>query len=90
MTTGDEDDLIRLAIERQLRASGHSVLRSVLYLVKDGVVTLFGTVPSYHMKQVAQSVVMKLHRVLRVENHCEVTRSWHGHGLDLRSTKSNE
>ncbi len=71
-TTVDEDEFIRLAVERRLQASGHSALRSVNCYVKDGVVTLVGTVPSYHMKQVAQTVVMKFDRALRVENHCKV------------------
>jgi osmotically-inducible protein OsmY len=73
--TADERNLIRVAVERQLQASGHSDLRSVRCFVEDGVVTLFGTVSSYHMKQVAQTVVMKLELALRVENHCEVAQT---------------
>jgi osmotically-inducible protein OsmY len=89
-TTADEDDVIRLAVERQLQASGHSALRSVRCCVEDGVLALYGTVPSYHAKQIAQLVAMKLELALRVENRCEVEHSWHGHNLISRSPKAGE
>jgi osmotically-inducible protein OsmY len=89
-TTADEDDVIRLAVERQLHASGHSALRSVRCCVEDGVLALYGTVPSYHAKQIAQIVVMKLELALQVENRCEVEHSWHGNNLILRSPKGDE
>jgi hypothetical protein len=41
------------------------------------VLALYGTVPSYHAKQVAQIIVMKLELALRVDNRCEVEHSWH-------------
>jgi hypothetical protein len=51
---------------------------------------LYGTVPSYHAKQVAQIVVMKLELAFRVENRCEVEHSWHGINSILRSPQSDE
>jgi osmotically-inducible protein OsmY len=40
--------------------------------VENGAVMLFGTVSSYHQKQIVQIDVMKLDLVERVENLCEV------------------
>ncbi len=58
--------------------------------VEDGVVVLYGTVPSYHAKQVAQMVVMKLERALRIENRCEVEHSLPGNDSNLGSPKGDE
>jgi hypothetical protein len=89
-TTADERHLIRLAVEQQLQASGSSVLRSVRCGVEDDVVVLYGTVPSYHAKQLAQMVVIKLELAFRVENRCEVEHSSHGNDSVLRSPKGDE
>ena len=89
-TAADEEDCLRHAVERQLQATGNSVLRSVRCCVEDGVVVLYGTVPSYHAKQVAQMVVMKLERALRIENRCEVEHSLPGNDSNLGSPKGDE
>jgi osmotically-inducible protein OsmY len=73
-TSIDEDELICLAVERLLRSSDHCSVREVRSFVENGAVMLFGTVSSYYVKQVVQSVVMKLELVERVENLCEVER----------------
>jgi osmotically-inducible protein OsmY len=86
----NEDDIIRLAVERQLQASRHPVLRSVRCIVEDGVVVLYGTVPSYHAKQIAQMVAMKLEMALRVENRCEVEHSSRDSGSILSSPKEDK
>jgi hypothetical protein len=70
--TIDENDFIRLAVERQLQSSGYFPLLQVRCSVQDGVVVLNGRVPSYYMKQQAQTVVLNLGFVGRFENHCEV------------------
>jgi hypothetical protein len=67
----DAVDLERF-VERRLRESGLSPLRHVRCLVNDGVLVLYGDVPSYHIKQLAQATVMRLRLPLRVENRCEV------------------
>ncbi len=71
-TTIDEDDFIRLAVERQLQSSGYFPLLQVRCSVQDGVVVLKGSVPSYYMKQQAQTVVLNLGFIMRFENRCEV------------------
>jgi hypothetical protein len=70
--TIDENDDIRLAVERQLRSSGYFPLLQVRCSVQDGVLVLHGVVPSYYMKQQAQSVVLNLGFMIRFQNHCEV------------------
>ena len=44
----------------------------VEYRIEDGTVTLLGTVASYYEKQMAQEIVIRLGRFLRVENRCQV------------------
>jgi hypothetical protein len=70
--TIDENDFIRLAVERQLRSSGYFPLLQVRCSVQDGVVVLSGRVPSYYMKQQAQTIVLNLGFIMRFENRCEV------------------
>lgn len=71
-TTIHEDDFVRVAVEQQLRSSGYFPLLQVRCSVQDGVALLHGSVPSYYMKQQAQTIVMNLGFVIRFENHCEV------------------
>ena len=71
-TSVDHDELIFLDVATVLRSSGHGSVRDVHIFVEDGVVVLFGTLSSYHLKQVVQTDVMNLELVERVENHCEV------------------
>jgi hypothetical protein len=66
------DDEMHLVVERHLRLSDYRPVRTVRCFVVDGVAKLFGTLPSFHMKQVAQTLVSHLESVRRVENHCEV------------------
>lgn len=68
------DEMIRDSVESLLRSTEHGSVREVRSLVEDGVVLLFGTVSSYHLKQIVQVEVMKLELVARVENHCKVDR----------------
>ena len=98
----DKDDAIRLAAEKGLRSSRYWSVRNVRCSVEDGVVVLFGTVTSYYMKQIAQTVVMNLELVIRVENQCEVQypscgdgpmlgpRAWRGDDSVLDSSDSGK
>lgn len=56
----------------QLRESPYNALREIDCRAQAGVVTLTGTVPSYHLKQVAQTLVGNLQGVQRVDNRLEV------------------
>ena len=86
-TSVDEDELIRLAVERLLRSSNYYSVREVRIFVEHGVVMLFGTVFSYYQKQIVQTVVRKLELVERVENYCEVEYPPHRNGSTDQSTK---
>ena len=57
-TSVDEDELICLAVEKLLRSSKHHSVREVRIFVENGTVMLFGTVSSYYLKQIVQTVVM--------------------------------
>lgn len=63
----------RLARERL--GTSHHFLRHIHCDFEDGVATLRGRVPSYYLKQVAQSLVSTVDGVERVENEVEVAQS---------------
>jgi len=63
--------LARLATLR-LAESSHTSLRSVSCIEDEGVLTLRGRVASYHLKQIAQSIVSKIDGVLEIVNCLEV------------------
>lgn len=60
------------AAERRLRQSPYIELRCISCSVREGVLTLFGSVPSYYLKQMAQNVVGRLPGVREIENCLEV------------------
>ena len=55
-----------------LRESPYHQLRNVRCEFCDGVVVLHGQVPSFHLKQLAQSVVQSLEEDVKVDNRLEV------------------
>jgi osmotically-inducible protein OsmY len=61
-------------IEQALKDSGYAALGSVDVAVDDGHVTLRGPVRSFHLKQVATSVVLPLDGVKGLNNELSVTR----------------
>jgi hypothetical protein len=56
----------------RLRGSGYAALHGVGFTFESGVLHLRGCVPTYYLKQVAQSLVVDLEGVLRVNNQLEV------------------
>jgi osmotically-inducible protein OsmY len=50
----DEDELA-FEIQLALRATGYPALRNLAVVVRDGVVSLRGRVPSYYMIQIANA-----------------------------------
>jgi len=52
--------------------SGYAILRTVRCDFHEGVLTLRGHVPSYYLKQIAQTLVGQLDHVELVENRLEV------------------
>jgi osmotically-inducible protein OsmY len=69
------DDGLLTAVRAALRSSGYRPLWDLRCQVSDGVVTLSGVVPSYHLKQLAQTVVLRLHQVRGLRNRAEVDQA---------------
>jgi hypothetical protein len=61
-------------VERALRATGYAPLRAVDVSVSGQLVTLRGRVPSYYMKQIAQSVAVDVAAGQWLRNDLEVVR----------------
>jgi osmotically-inducible protein OsmY len=59
-------------VEHALRATGHSPLRNLHVLFVEGIAVLRGAVPSYYMKQLAQTAVSGVAGVSDVHNELEV------------------
>jgi len=55
-----------------LRATGYLALRDLDAFAAEGIVILRGRVPSYYLKQVAQSAVRELPGVVEVRNQLDV------------------
>lgn len=58
--------------ERIFRASPYHAIRSLKCDYREGILTIRGPLPSYHLKQTAQTVVRDLAGVQRIENLAEV------------------
>jgi osmotically-inducible protein OsmY len=58
---------------RLLWDSWYHPVRRVKCTYHDGVLTMEGRLPSFHLKQVAQTVVQGIDGVVRIENRIEVT-----------------
>lgn len=68
----DQPDRASSEIASRLAASGYPPLQHLRCETIDGVVVLSGTVPSYYLKQMAQTVAGKAAAVQQVENRLEV------------------
>jgi len=69
-----EDDPGTLVAAR-LRRSGYPFLSSVQCDVREGVACLSGTVPTFHLKQIAQELASHTPGVWQVDNRLHVQRS---------------
>ena len=58
--------------QRLLRNSSYYPLRFLTCTFNKGVLTIGGRLPSFHLKQVAQSAVIGIEGVVRVENKVEI------------------
>jgi len=59
-------------VARALRATGYSALRSLDIEISSGVVILWGRVPSYYQKQLAQETVQRVDGIQGIANGIEV------------------
>jgi osmotically-inducible protein OsmY len=70
------DQLGKLA-ERRLRESLYHILRNVSVVFEGGVASLHGRVPSYYLKQMAQTIVGQIQGIDRVDNQIQVELATH-------------
>jgi osmotically-inducible protein OsmY len=77
------DDMLRDAILNGLRQSGYRALARVQCEVVGGTVALSGVVPSFFLKQIAQTIIMRMSGVTRLTNRLEVQSSSAGSGLSV-------
>lgn len=62
-------------IKEKLHFTQHAALRCVTYSIDGDTVVLFGRVPSYYLKQLAQVKVTCVPGIERVDNRIEVAVS---------------
>lgn len=67
---GDEE--LRIAALNLLQASSYAVLRRLRCEVNEAVATVHGVLPSYFLKQVAQTILQRLDGIQKVRNLVEV------------------
>jgi osmotically-inducible protein OsmY len=70
------DSLLRDAVIQGLRRSGYRALSDLKCDVTGGVVSLSGVVPSFFMKQIAQTIILRMGTVERLANQLEVQSSY--------------
>lgn len=75
------DDMLRDAILNGLRQSGYRALSRIQCEVMGGTVALSGVVPSFFLKQIAQTIIMRMSGVKRLTNQLEVHSSSGGSGF---------
>ena len=83
---GENPPLRSLVIDR-LRSSGYPLLGRLACEVADGVVTLSGDVPTFHLKQVAQAVLLQVGAVRRVRNRLVVVSRTVSLGEDIQADR---
>ena len=72
LTESLEDLRLAERVERALRATGYMLLRGLEITVHARLVILAGRVPSYYLKQVAQSTALAVPGAQQVRNDLEV------------------
>ena len=66
---------VEAQIKEKLHFTQHAALRCVTYSIEGDTVVLFGRVPSYYLKQLAQVKVTCVPGIERVDNRIEVAVS---------------
>jgi hypothetical protein len=72
MATVFEVNHITEIARRQLRSSAYPAIRRVVCFYDEGVLMLFGTVPTYYQKQLAQVAVARFAEIERIANRIRV------------------
>lgn len=66
------EEAVRAHVEAAFRQANYMPLRRIRCDYQEGVLTLRGRVPTFHLKQLAQTLVQSLELVLDVNNRVEV------------------
>ena len=73
----DRDRAIEMQLKAELEQSGYFPLRNIFCDVCQFVVTLSGCVPSFHLKQIAQVIVLRrLSDDWVIDNQLKVQRTY--------------
>jgi hypothetical protein len=73
MTSLPVVDSVTELVSQRLQASPYAAIRRVACFVDEGVLVLQGEVPSYYLKQLAQSAVIGFSSIARIANRIRVT-----------------
>lgn len=65
-------EIVEVEAGARLRQSSYREVRCVTCEFREGVVTLRGRVPTFYLKQIAQSLVLTMERVEGINNRLEV------------------
>lgn len=71
-----EDCSLRETVIQGLRRSGYSPLSNIRVEVADGVVAVLGVVPSFFLKQMAQTIILKTGQAKGIRNNLQVPQSY--------------
>jgi osmotically-inducible protein OsmY len=71
-TQAERSNLLHDAVIAALRSSGYRLLWNLECEVRDDSVTLTGVLPSFYLKQIAQTIAMSVDQVREVRNGIEV------------------
>ena len=66
------DETLQHCVEQALTATGYPGLQTLNVRVHEGLVSLGGTAPNYHLKQLAQTVAMRTPGVELLRNDIQV------------------
>jgi hypothetical protein len=72
LLTHDRDILLLAKVIARFRGSGYAPLMRLDCRVVDGVVELVGCVPTFHLKQIAQHLVLRIGNVKGIRNEVVV------------------
>ena len=67
-----QKEVVEAEAEARLRQSSYREVRCVTCEFHEGVLTLRGRVPTFYLKQVAQSLVLRMERAEEINNRVEV------------------
>jgi osmotically-inducible protein OsmY len=74
LTQSREDRHLAERVEQALRATGHGALRRVEVSVNSRTVVLVGRVPSYYLKQIAQTTALAIPGAHQIRNRLDVVQ----------------